>query len=189
MDITFWIAIIGCLTGIVSLCIECARYLSERPKVDISTFNELNNLIHIDGDIVRCYLHLRIINIGRKHILVKDVYMRKPNTAKNIFDNLVHYNRVFASIPWRTRNRIKVREKPQIVPLPVSIPAGGLFEACFVFNDIYKDYYNTEDHFVYTTLLIGFTSNKIKECKIQALVSDVKNEYLYSDQDGVEWGL
>ena len=48
MGYTFWIAVIGCVTGLISLAVEVARYLAERPHIQVRTYDELNlSLIHI----------------------------------------------------------------------------------------------------------------------------------------------
>lgn len=74
MGYTFWIAVVGCATGVISLAIEVARYLSERPHIQVRTYDELNNLIYIQGDVVKSYIHLQILNTGTRHILLQDVY-------------------------------------------------------------------------------------------------------------------
>ena len=189
MNITFWIAIIGCLTGVISLCFEIARHLSEKPKVHIGTFNELCNKIRIDNDIVYCYLHLRIMNTGKKHVLLTDVYMRRPGTTKSIRENLLYYKKALSGIPWRTRNNLPVRRKPDVVHLPASIPAGGVFEVCFLFTDFLQDCYQSEGHFVFPTLCVGFATSKVKEYEIQAILSCVDNDDYYVDQNGNKWKL
>ncbi len=53
MGYTFWIAVIGCVTGLISLAVEVARYLAERPHIQVRTYDELNNLIYIQEDVVK----------------------------------------------------------------------------------------------------------------------------------------
>jgi len=189
MDITSWIAIIGCLTGVSSLCLETARYLSEKPHIQIGTFNELCNMIYINDDVVKCYLNLRIMNTGDKCILLQDVYMRRPGATRSILKNLVHYNKASSSMPWSTCNGAPIKNKPASIHLPASIPAGGVFEANFLFVDFMQEHYISKDHFVYPTLCIGFSPNKVKEYKIQAILtySDKDEDYWYVDREGNKW--
>ena len=191
MDLTLWIAVIGCLTGIISLCLEIMRYLSDKPHVQIGTFNELCNMVCINDDAVKCYLHLRIVNTGNKSLVLQDVYMRRPGTTKNILKNLVHYNKALTGMPWSTRNGMPVKKQQASIHLPVSIPAGGIFEANFLFVDVLKDCYAIKEHFIFPTLCVGFAPAKIKECKIQAILTHCDNtqEYWYVDTDGNKWGI
>lgn len=87
MDYTMIIAIIGCVTGVMSLAIETAQFFANRKHGKFSTFDELNNFAYIkdkdDLGVVHCCLNLRVMNTGGRHILIQDVYMRRPGSKKN----------------------------------------------------------------------------------------------------------
>lgn len=95
MDYTMLIAVIGCVTGIASLLIEAAQFFAGRSKAKFDTFDELNNFIYMEefvvedddrskaGKVVHCFLNLRVMNTGGRHILIQDVYMIRPGGKKN----------------------------------------------------------------------------------------------------------
>ena len=104
MGYTFWIAVIGCVTGLISLAVEVARYLAERPHIQVRTYDELNNLIYIQEDVVKSYIHLQILNTGTRHILLQDAYLKHPGAKKNTLDNLTPFRQAYEQMPWKYYN-------------------------------------------------------------------------------------
>lgn len=66
MDHTMMIAVIGCVTGVISLFTEAAQFFSGKSRLKSDTFGELNNFIYFDEEAVHCFLNLRAINTGGK---------------------------------------------------------------------------------------------------------------------------
>lgn len=133
MGYTFWIAVIGCVTGLISLAVEVARYLAERPHIQVRTYDELNNLIYIQEDVVKSYIHLQILNTGTRHILLQDAYLKHPGAKKNTLDNLTPFRQAYEQMPWKYYNGNLITALPDIVRLPASIPPGGVFECLLIF--------------------------------------------------------
>lgn len=104
MNLTMIIAIIGCVTGVISLLIEAAGFFSERSRVKLGTFDELNNFIYLNGDVINCFLNLRVMNTGGKYIIVQDVYMRRPGYDKKTASGIRPPYGAFSATPWKYCN-------------------------------------------------------------------------------------
>jgi hypothetical protein len=116
--------------------------------------------------------------------------MRRPGETKNIMKNLVHYSKALSSMPWSSCNGVPVKNKPASIHIPIVIPAGGVFEASFLFIDFMQDHYVSEDHFVFPSLCLAFAPNKIRGYRIQAILTNANNEHeYYFDGEGNEWRL
>ena len=186
MDYTLLIAVIGCVTGVISLGLEIVKYISDRPKVVVKTYNELENVFYVskEQDIVKAYLHLQILNTGNKHVLLQDVYMKRPGMRKKVLKNLVHYTECYEEMPWETCDGIKLEELQKELHLPCSIPAGGIFEGVLLFIDTYQSCYEAKEHFVYPVLCVGFVPYAVHETKIQAIQIESKEDFSYHDRQG-----
>lgn len=189
MGYTFWIAVIGCATGIISLAIEVARYLSERPHIQVRTYDELNNLVYIQGDVVKSYIHLQILNTGTRHILLQDVYLKRPGAKKSILENLTPLKQVYTQMPWQYCNGNLVTVQPDTGHLPASIPPGGVYECVLLFIDFFRECYDTKDRFLYPTLCIAFAPGIDRELKVQSILTSEKDEFSYVDADGNQWSF
>ncbi len=189
IDFTVLIAAVGCITGLVSLGIEAARFFSERPHVKLRTFDELNNYIcgTDQGEVVRCYLNLQILNTGDKHLLLQDVYMKRPGTKKKT-GTLVHYSRAFTGMPWKYCDGQEIEEPGQL-RLPASIPPGGIFEASLLFVDVPEECYHTEDSFLYPVLCAVFASGRIRELEIQGICTYPDSDLVYCDKNGKQYSM
>lgn len=170
MNLTMIIAIIGCVTGVTSLLIEAAGFFSERSRVKLGTFDELNNFIYLNGDVINCFLNLRVMNTGGKYIIVQDVYMRRPGYDKKTASGIRPPYGVFSATPWKYCNGDPV-ETPPKVHLPSSIPAGGVFEAVFAFTDVYDDCYKTDENFIYPSLCVVMADGTVKEISLQTILA------------------
>lgn len=189
MEYTFWIAVIGCAIGAVSLGIEIARYLSERPRIQIRTCNELNNITLIEGNVVKNYLHLQILNTGTRHTLLQDVYLKRHGAKKNILENMVNVSRAYKYMPWKYCNNQKIADTPDIVHFPASIPPGGVFECVLLFIDVFRECYDTDESFIYPTLCVAFTPSTVREIEVQTILTSSDNEYCYADSEGRKWSF
>ena len=104
MNITLIIAIAGCITGVLSLIIEAASFLSGRTHLEVGTFSPLENMIHkktyLDGDdattVFKCFLNLQMINTGGRYAIIQDVYMRRPGCKGKKTDDMVAYHGVYS---------------------------------------------------------------------------------------------
>ena len=116
MNLTMIIAIIGCVTGVISLLIEAAGFFSERSRVKMGTFDELNNFIYLNGDVINCFLNLRVMNTGGKYIIVQDVYMRRPGYDKKTASGIrpPHRGNIATGILWKLR--LKSIFRPAYLP-------------------------------------------------------------------------
>ncbi len=187
MDYTMIIAIIGCVTGVMSLAIETAQFFANRKHGKFSTFDELNNFAYIkdkdDLGVVHCCLNLRVMNTGGRHILIQDVYMRRPGSKKNDIKDCVYPYEIFTKTPWEYCNGIKI-EKPSKLRLLVSIPEGGVFEGVFAFTDMLCDCYCTDEPFVYPILCVVMADGSVKELTVQTIMSgDRSFAYVDSPND------
>lgn len=189
MDFTLPIAILGCITGVLSLVIQFFQYISERPRVYLKTYNELNNIVCRKQTAVSCYLHLRVMNAGKKSALIQDIYLRRPKARKNILNNLVHYSRSLSEMPWRSCDNILILKKPSPVHILASVGPGEIFEVVLEFLDVPHECYNSDSHFLYPTLCVAFAPYKVKEIEIQAILTDEGNEFTFHDTNGKEWKL
>lgn len=182
MDYTIIIAAIGCVTGVVSLAIEAAQFFASRKYGKFSTFDELNNFAYIkdrdDLGVVHCCLNLRVMNTGGRHILIQDVYMRRPGSKRRDTKNYVYPYEIFAKTPWEYCNGIKI-EKPS----KLSIPVGGVFEGVFAFTDMLCDCYCTDEPFVYPILCVVMADGSVKELTVQTIMSGDRS-FAYVDSPG-----
>ena len=99
-----------------------------------------------------------------------------------------HYNSAFTRMPWKYRDGQKL-EEPEQIRLPVSIPPGGIFEACLLFVDVPEDCYRTENSFLYPVLCAVFASGKIKELKFQAICTYPDSDLVRCDADGGKYSM
>ena len=189
MGYTFWFAVIGCVTGLISLAVEVARYLAERPHIQVRTYDELNNLIYIQEDVVKSYIHLQILNTGTRHILLQDAYLKRPGAKKNTLDNLTPFRQAYEQMPWKYYNGNLITALPDIVRLPASIPPGGVFECVLLFTDFFRECYDTEDHFLYPTLCVAFAPGIDRELEVQSILTSETDEFSYVDADGNQWSF
>lgn len=190
MGYTFWIAVIGCVTGLISLAVEVARYLAERPHIQVRTYDELNNLIYIQEDVVKSYIHLQILNTGTRHILLQDAYLKHPGAKKNTLDNLTPFRQAYEQMPWKYYNGNLITALPDIVRLPCpAIPPGGVFECVLLFTDFFRECYDTEDHFLYPTLCVAFAPGIDRELEVQSILTSETDEFSYVDADGNQWSF
>lgn len=172
MDYTMIIAIIGCVTGAASLIIEAAQYFSGKSRLKLDTFDELNNFIYLEEDVVHCFLNLRAINTGGKYSIIQDVYMRRPGYGKKGRDGksgVIYPYGVFSATPWKYCNGCEL-ENPPKVHMPASIPEGNVFEAVFAFTDIDDECYKTEESFLYPVLCVVLADGTVKELPVQAIM-------------------
>ncbi len=132
MSITLLVAMIGCLTGILSLGIEFMSYLANKPHFKIDTYNELCNVACINNDVIKCYLHIRIINTGNKPLILQDIYMRRAEATRNILNNLVHYNKALSSVPWTLCNGKPVKKQSQFCTFAYEYTSRGYIRINFV---------------------------------------------------------
>lgn len=181
MDYTMLIAVIGCVTGIASLLIEAAQFFAGRSKAKFDTFDELNNFIYMEefvvedddrseaGKVVHCFLNLRVMNTGGRHILIQDVYMIRPGGKKNERKDRAYPYGAYEKTPWKYCNGSEIA-MPEKIHLPASIPAGGLFEATFAFADFEAPCYMTDEYFVYPVLCVVMADGSVKEVPIQSIL-------------------
>lgn len=187
MNITLLIAIAGCITGVLSLIIEAASFLSERTHIETGTFSPLENMIHKqvyrDGDdettVFKCFLNLQMINTGGRYAIIQDVYMIRPGCKGKKTDDMVAYHSVYSRTPWKYCDGKKLPE-PDKVHLPAALPSGGIFEACFVFTDMDMPCYHTEDIFLKPVLCIVMADGKMIETPVEAIVAR-KGALVYTD--------
>ncbi|MDR1013672.1 MAG: hypothetical protein LBL86_01650 [Coriobacteriales bacterium] len=190
MDYAFWIAAIGCLTGVLLLSIEIARYFSQRTRIEVTTIDPLKNVVQIDDDVTKCYLGLRIFNHGAKHLLLQDVYMRRPGRKSKKLNDFVHFSKAMTpDFPWKPSDGSLNDCKAEKVTIPVSIPPGGIFESVFLFIDMTEDGYLSEDRMMTLSVCAVFTPKPVRAVNMQAIVLASDAQLSFYDEDGNEWVL
>lgn len=180
MSFSEWIGIIGGITGIISICVQIATYNANRMHVKTGTFNELQNAVYISekDDIAKCYLNLQIINTGSKPFVLQDVYMCRPGTNIRAGENLIHYQNALRNLQGASFKDVKTENGAESVHLPISVPAGGVFEAKFLFIDYLHDCYKSDYQIIQPAILAYFAPSKIKLCKIQAILVRAEDQFL-----------
>jgi len=187
-----WIGVIGGITGIISICVQIAAYNANRMHVKTDTFDELLNRVYVSekDDIVKCYLNLQVINTGNKPFVLQDVYMCRPKISGNTGGEFIHYKKALSKLNWDACNDDK-SDRQESIHLPVSVPAGGVFEASFLFVDFMQDCYKSDAVIIQPTLVAYFAPSKIKKCKVQAILTDTDSgqSFAFHDEDGNVWNL
>lgn len=135
---------------------------------------------------MKSYLHLQILNTGTRHILLQDVYLKRPGAKKNILENLTHVNRAYAQMPWEYCNGNLFTTLADTIHLPVSIPPGGVFKVVLLFIDLFRECYDTDEQFLYPTLYVTFAPGINRKLKVQAIVTSPQDEFSYVDGDGTQ---
>ncbi len=134
MDATFWIAVIGCVTGVVSLGIELARFWRERPRVTVETCNELNNFVYIEDGVATVYLNVRVYNGGPRPVLLRGAYLLHADGG------MAAPVKAMEDVDWRFCDNLPLQSLPAERKLPASLPAGGLWQGVFLYKDLPQHY-------------------------------------------------
>ena len=64
-----------------------------------------------------------------------------------------------------------------------------MFEAAFMFTDVFGENYKGDDHYAFPVICTVFAPYKVKECRVQALLTYPENKFEYVDSDGNRWKL
>lgn len=138
MNGTFCIALIGCVTGVVSLGIELARFWRERPRVAVESCNELNNFVYIEDDVATVYLNVQVYNGGPRPVLLRGAYLLHGDGG------IAAPVKAMEDVDWRFRDNLPLQNVPAERKLPASLPAGGLWQGVFLYKDLPDHYTDTE---------------------------------------------
>lgn len=185
---TFFVAIVGCVTGVASLLINFYKILVERPKLRVVSvkphLNGFSSTVSGYNSDHPLLLNLRLSNIGRFQLSVSQIYLVNKGRVIRFYQEAPLPN-INYQIDEHTRSSYQLYGK---VRLPLLLEIGAVCTASFVFpfsDSLYESSKRTKNYQVHLRVVAGDRTISARIPVHELLPENIQN-YVRSHKNCIE---